>query len=573
MKIDANDKQIQDIFASGYFKIPRFQRPYSWGEDEIENFWSDIVLDKTDSYFIGSMVVYQTNKPYFGIVDGQQRLTTITIMLAVIRDSFEFLKEENLAKGTHKFIEMPNINYENEFILDAETSYPFLHNQIQEFSSGNAKIDIKCDVGFEELNLKVAYDILLKRTAEFIGVSSKSNDGFDLFKEEQVSKLTMLRNKILSLKLVFIQLDSEDDAYLIFETLNARGRDLRTSDLVKNLILKKSKAKNVSIDAPKELWIGMLKRFDNVSDSNVIDSFLLHYWISKQKYCTDKQLFPNIKEFILKDEENTTYLLSNLDELSNYYCRMLNPETFQWKKEQNLIKDALVSLNIFKVKQQSSFILSLLSSYFTNIVSMRQIKSIIVKIVHFHFVFNAVTQQRSSGSISSIYSRHAIELSKAETNDDIQKTLNSLTKSLHNKLPSYDEFEVKFVGLCYLSNKTKSKSLIKYILSKLLGSESACLDIKHDTLTIEHLIPEAEIKNGTKCDLVGNIGNLILIDSKTNESKLGNKNIKEKMEILRENNYPMKTAFIDIDSEWNSESVLERSKKMSNSIYYSVKLN
>ena len=95
MKIEANDKEVQDIFSLGYFKIPRFQRPYIiWTEEEVENFWDDIIIEEHDQYFIGSMVVYQTEKPYFGIVDGQQRLTTITLMLAALRNAF-FRLERN----------------------------------------------------------------------------------------------------------------------------------------------------------------------------------------------------------------------------------------------------------------------------------------------------------------------------------------------------------------------------------------------------------------------------------------------------------------------------------------------
>lgn len=175
MKIEANDKEVQDIFSSGYFQIPRFQRPYSWGKDEVENFWSDIIGDKTDSYFIGSMVVYQTRKPYFGIVDGQQRLTTITIVLSVIRDAFLKLGEENLAKGIHKFIETPNNDYVNEFVLNSETSFPYLQNHIQSFNDLNSEIKIDCEVGVEESNLKFAYEVLTKKLEQHIPFTQVEN--------------------------------------------------------------------------------------------------------------------------------------------------------------------------------------------------------------------------------------------------------------------------------------------------------------------------------------------------------------------------------------------------------------
>ena len=65
MKIEANDKDLRDVFKLGYFKIPRFQRPYSWEKDEVHNFWVDVVEGNSKEYFIGSMVVYQDKKPYF----------------------------------------------------------------------------------------------------------------------------------------------------------------------------------------------------------------------------------------------------------------------------------------------------------------------------------------------------------------------------------------------------------------------------------------------------------------------------------------------------------------------------
>ncbi len=106
------------------------------------------------------MVVYQTIKPFFGVVDGQQRLTTITLMLAAVRNAFIKLKEDNLARGVHNYIERPNINNENEFILRAETSFPYLQDYIQ----SSASFDIIYDVGTEEQNLKSAFEYIEKRS-------------------------------------------------------------------------------------------------------------------------------------------------------------------------------------------------------------------------------------------------------------------------------------------------------------------------------------------------------------------------------------------------------------------------
>ena len=156
MKIEANDKEIQDIFSLGYFNIPRFQRPYSWDIEEVESFWEDVIHEKSENYFIGSMVVYQTKKPYFGIVDGQQRLTTITLILSAIRNAFIKLNEENLAKGVHKYVEQANIDNLEEFVLKSETAFPYLQDHIQSFNGFN----IKCDVGTEEQKLESAFKFI-----------------------------------------------------------------------------------------------------------------------------------------------------------------------------------------------------------------------------------------------------------------------------------------------------------------------------------------------------------------------------------------------------------------------------
>ena len=91
MKIESTDPDIRNLLSSGYYRIPRFQRPYSWTQENIQDFWDDVVKDAPENYFIGSMVAFADGKQRFGIVDGQQRLTTITILLSVLRNKMHDL--------------------------------------------------------------------------------------------------------------------------------------------------------------------------------------------------------------------------------------------------------------------------------------------------------------------------------------------------------------------------------------------------------------------------------------------------------------------------------------------------
>ena len=231
MKIESSDKTITDLFNSGYFVIPRFQRPYSWDQENISEFWDDIVRNKPSDYFIGSMVVYRITDRRFGVVDGQQRLTTITILLCVLRDVLKKEGFEPLADGLHQLIERKNIDNEMEFILQTQTSYPYFQDYIQKH--GDPELDP--EIHREEKRLAAAHS-QLKGLVEATVTSIKSDprNSKEDWPKQIKGALTQIRDTVLSLKVIFVRLEDEDDAYVIFETLNTRGKDLGLADLVKN---------------------------------------------------------------------------------------------------------------------------------------------------------------------------------------------------------------------------------------------------------------------------------------------------------------------------------------------------
>ncbi|MBD2068303.1 DUF262 domain-containing protein [Leptolyngbya sp. FACHB-671] len=571
MKIEANDKEVRDIFSLGYFKIPRFQRPYSWTEEEVTNFWEDVVIKDYSHYFIGSMVVYQTEKPYYGIVDGQQRLTTITLMLAAIRNAFLDYEDENLAKGVHQYIEKANIDNINEYVLDSETSFPYLQEYIQSFK----KSGIQCTVGSEEQNLKTAFELINKELYSVIPKFDKNDLNNELFQEGRhqiLENLKSIRNKVLSLKLVFIQLDNEDDAYLIFETLNTRGKSLTTPDLVKNLLLQKLRSSNITWDSSKLMWNKILEKFDdNGLDKNIVESFLYHHWLSKYGDTTQKHLFGEIKKHVDSSSRNesgnkSNLLLLELQKNSDYYVSILSPDNYQWSpEEKSSVKKSLSALRLFNVKQQTSMILSLVRAYRESKITLRILRKFLWKIECFHFIFNAITSQRSSGQIAPLYSKFAQEVSNTDGLDKIQSILTSLLRKLKEKLPGFDEFEVKFLDLTYTKNKQRDKKIIQYILEKFMGENINALPVDYPSASIEHIMPQA-IGNEA---IVGSIGNLILVDRVTNAEQLKDLNFMRKIEILKDKKYPLDSYLLD-STEWTAKEIEERGKSMAYAAYYQI---
>lgn len=569
MKIEANDKEVQDIFSLGYFRIPRFQRPYSWELDEVESFWNDIVNEKTDSYFIGSMVVYQKKKPLYGIVDGQQRLTTITLLLSAIRNGFRKLDENNLALGVHKYIEKPNIDNEQEFVLNSETSFPYFQKHIQTYDG----LGFNCDVGSEEVKLETAFKFLTEKLNARIPELQHDKLQGNLFTSHEttaLNELKKLRDKILSLKLVFIELDNEDDAYLIFETLNARGRDLTTSDLIKNLILKKLKSKNATLDQAKQAWTSLIKQFDDINENNILDSFLLHFWLSKYSYTTDKKLFSSVKDFVGEHESQAELLIAELSKSSLLYSKIVYPFSVKWSKESFSIRDSLVALNSFKVKQQSSMVLSILRALEAKTISLKVAIKALKKIELFHYSFNTITSQRSSGSISTGYSRIAIQLSNSRDQKQSQAAMVELDKFLKSKFPERSEFVLKFKDLAYLSTRTKHKTAIVYALTMLIPKSVSSFPIDHNSLTVEHIIPQKHITDTESEKTIGSIGNLTLLDKEINSNLLKDKEPNKKIEILDQHGHPVDDMFLETD-DFNDKYVETRTELIAEEIYSRIR--
>ena len=249
MKVTSGDKTIQQILDSGYFKIPRFQRPYSWDRENIEDFWNDTITENEGDYFIGSMVVYKLEDYKFGLVDGQQRLTTVTMLLSVIRESFKKHGFEELARGTQNLIEKSDLDNQKHYVLQTETSYPYLQEYIQKYDDPEIDTPLK----EEEKNLEKGFYLLKSYIEDAIDSITKDSTISNEKKKDLIKKkLIEIRSKLLKLKLIFVELDNEDDAYIIFETLNTRGKDLRVSDLVKNHLTKILRRKNKNVDITKD---------------------------------------------------------------------------------------------------------------------------------------------------------------------------------------------------------------------------------------------------------------------------------------------------------------------------------
>ena len=563
MKIESTDQDIRTLLSSGYYRIPRFQRPYSWDRENIEEFWDDVIRDSPTDYFIGSMVVYKQGNQVYGVVDGQQRLTTITLLLCVLRNTLSNHGLSDYAQGIHSLIERKNIDNKPEYILTPETSYPFFQDHIQKFGSPDLKtVELE-----EEVNLKSAYEQLNGYIEKLI-TSIQDDTSISNPKRRIKNKLLKIRDSLLNLKLILIKLDNEDDAYLIFETLNTRGKDLSLTDLVKNHLTKHLKTRSASLDAAKLKWKDFIEVIQGASVDLDTDSFIHHFWLSKYNYIPQKKLFKVLKKEITK--KKAKQFLNDLLTDSKYYRSIFETSYGDWSKHEERLVSSLNTISLFRLKQPVPCILSLVRAYKDKKIKKKHIEDALVAIEKFHFIFTAVTSQRSSGGISSMYASLARRIYEAQDTDETVRIIRDLKDKLRKRVPSKSEFIAVFPSIIYTNQFTKQRKLVRYILTEIAKSNVKNIAIDYDKMTIEHLVSQSEIdKDDFNHEIIGQLGNLLLVPEELN-GKLKNKKVDRKLTILKKENYNLFPEIFEFKGDWTPSKIEERTQLLGDLAYNKI---
>ena len=349
----AEPMTIKDLLSKKdvVFRVPPYQRPYSWESEQTLSFWEDL-NDFDEINFLGTFVVnneYKDREGFVDLIDGQQRIITITMMLAILRNQFYSNDLNSKAEGIHSsYICNRDDNGNDSYKLKVGNSLEnYFINCVQK---NNNSFDLKQKTEEQKL-LERNYKILNDRLCEQL----KKESDKELY-------LTKLRDRIKDFEIVFIEVDKEEDAFTFFETLNARGLELSTADVLKNLIFKKLN-KQENINKLQESWQNIT---DNLTDNNEeIDAsrFIRHYWLSKNKFITQKRLFRSIKGHMEGNSREYAGFLSDLERESFFYRKINFPIKEEWngdyiqiyKSLKNLKKNENISIKQHNVVINESY--------------------------------------------------------------------------------------------------------------------------------------------------------------------------------------------------------------------------
>lgn len=567
MEIKPIDLTVKSLLESDFYKIPRFQRPYSWDRENVEEFWNDAIVADDPDYFIGSFVVHKGSAAYSPVyvVDGQQRLTTITILLAAVRDVLDGAGLKSKANGIQQLIERQDLDDQPAYVLQTETSYPYFHEHIQKHGSPG---QTDTEIGEEEEALKRAYDFLRGRLHDELARIRESTSSTEVKKQKEVEAyLQRVRDQTLRLQLILIKLTREDDAYLIFETLNTRGKDLTVADLVKNHFTRLLKPTNKGVDLARDKWRRVLDVFESSKADLDVNRFLHHTWLSRHQYIGEKVLFKEMRKLVGKS--NAQQALDELLDDAKIYRTVFEPESRKWKKEESEVLLSLRALQVFRVMQPAPVLLSLLRAYFDEGLTLKQLRTTLNMMENFHFKFTAMTAQRTGGGTGKMYAQVARSLAEASSKDKRAKTLADFLKRLRERVPKEGEFTDGILGLRYSDENTKQKSLVRYTLTRLDRHFRAGAPVDYDKMTIEHIAPQHP-KAGTAIARMAEIGNLILVPEKLNSEVLQNKSFAEKKKLMKDNGVPFDATLSSSGSHWGDVEVAARGKAIATLAYNEI---
>lgn len=567
MEFDPKDMNVRTLFKTfPTFNIPIFQRDYSWDRPYYERFLNDIVSGieveddciKNSVYFIGTMVFSGSkNASKIDVVDGQQRLTVITIILSVIAHKLQQENEEKLADATFRYVKELDDNNEPAPHLVSDTSYPYFDCFVQ----SKEKKSISLPSSDEEENIKKTYDFFDKVLSEQNVKASYSK--FNTLEYPRI--LTGIRDQILSSLLIAITTPDKESAYMIFEILNAKGKNLASIDLIKNIIFEKLHGDiNGQSALADKLWEDTKNELRTRNNAIGFATFYRHYWISKYAKVTNAKLYDSFKQKITpKNKERYIDFLNELLVESKLYIQIISPqnEDYNSRKEYHWLVESLNAFNdYFGVVQSRIALLALLSIKKKNLISTPKFKEAILYLENFIFAYSGIAKNQAN-LYEANFSKLAIALrgttSKSQTNNILEEYL---YEKFNPRFPDYKEFEENFIKLNYTKKNNSSNLLTKYVLNKI----SQNLSNKEDKWTdssVEHILNE-----DPRNSLSLSIGNLICLEvNLNNEAK--NLDYEEKIEIYKKSKYDQVDQLVKEYPNFKLEDIEVRSKKLA-AFYY-----
>ncbi|WQW82799.1 DUF262 and DUF1524 domain-containing protein [Helicobacter pylori] len=457
------------------FVIPIYQRVYSWEKEQCKQLWDDIIKtggnDQIEGHFIGSIVfvhdgIYTTNYNELLIIDGQQRLTTITLLLITLRnylnDEDEFLEKFSRQK------------IQNRYLINSDE-----------------KGDKKFKLILSEPDKDTLLFLIDENKRKPSEPSLKIVENFKLFEKwirKNTDELETIFKGLDKLMVVEISLErGKDNPQLIFESMNSTGKDLTQTDLIRNYILMGLEPEKQEIFY-KKYWRAMEEDFKQ--NETLLNQFVRHYLTIKTREIPNiNKVYEAFKDYQQKKGTEIEVLLQDLQKYCKYFCQIV----FKKEADKDLNK-ALSFLVDLEMDVIYPLLLELYSDYSDKVLSNADFISIIYLIES--YICRRAVCGLGTNSLNKVFPSFTKHIQKDEYFKSLKAHFGYLTEK--QRFPNNDEFKKLFITIDFYNFQKK-----KYFFERLENKDNTKEPVNTKECTIEHIMPQT-LTEEWKRDLGGN---------------------------------------------------------------------
>lgn len=511
MQINA-DELFQFLYMSkSYWVVPIYQRPYKWEEKHCERLFEDIVNTENE-HFLGSLVLKKSkenNLTFYEVIDGQQRIISSLLFLKALA-----FYDEN--ERSH-----------------IEKSYFYAHG-VEKGKKYHLKLQYKIDE--DESFKNIIYDKELKDN------KSKFLKNYNYFKKaikEYISqadkKIEDLLKNFEKLKIIRIELEENEKAQTIFETLNSTGKPLTQFELAKNFII-------MSANDQNEIFNKYIKKISELLPSETsLEKFLKAFTIMQvEQDIKDDELYNNFKR-VFKKEDDLIEFCEYFLRAAKYYALLSDDDFNDEKIITKRIKKLFIWLNKLQhTKVLAPFIMYILELYAKKELDEKELSKMLLNILN--FLLGRGICAYPTNDLGKIF----YPLKKRfEARQGKMRPSENLIGFLVEKFPSKDEFIKALVEKNIYEKAKKQTSRLLFILNNSKNPNEAVEDEK---IQIEHIAPQSltpawkkelgenfnKLEPRSQKDILHTLGNLTLTGY---NAKLSNKPFKDKLEEYKNSNF------------------------------------
>ncbi len=539
------------------YRIPRFQRDYSWTEEEWEDLWSDILGTVQEggepAHYMGYLVLQSQDDKCFDVIDGQQRLTTLSLIVLAVLKNIQRLIEEGKNPDQNKQrleqIRSTYVGYLDPVTLITRSKLTLNRNNNQYFQNYLVPLGHLPVRGFRasEHSLRKAFEWYDKRVREHVRKNTPKNS-----QEEGVALATLVESMSDRLFFTVISVTDELNAYKVFETLNARGVRLSSTDLLKNYlfsVLHRSDEHETEMRVMEDRWESMVTRLGAES----FPDFLRSHWNSRHSFVRQSELFKTIRHKI-QDRGAVFDLLRGMEEDMDTYLGLTNPEASHWDPA---LKTHAQQLRMFRVRQPFPLILAA-----SRALPADQFAKVLRACVVIAFRYNVIGNSPTNEQERVYYG------AAQKMNQGLATQARQVLEALQDIYPRDDTFKAVFADKTIRTTDTRNNRVVRYILCELEKQVSGQeLDFESDAFNVEHVLPQNPQGNWSSFsdqeveDMVYRIGNMALLTKGANKD-IGNASYALKLPVLANAPFELTQKLAADNEDWTPSRIEGRQKAL-----------